>query len=250
MARRVLPRGRFGDVWQPGSGTGANVGRLLVGGYLGRVSLNYTGLTQVGKVDDATNTNVAPFRFCPSQRDGAPPTAAQIVFHSSYLINPHIAASNYNVPITSTTYGTATWFRRLSQFPPQLCMACEWMSGYSVATPGNIRNYVSASTFTPPHKAGGVDAYYWNLLYADGHVATVKDNKIYNPSTIFYWGPGIGYALTGRQFPDCLDVLETEADGRDPAKAVALPNYAVQNPYRYTRYPFQGSSWKDCVPYP
>ncbi len=213
--------------------TGANIGRLIMCGYLGHYDLSPTnGPTNIGL------TSFAPFRWCPAQDQ----IIQQAGLQSSYYMNPHWSdtrASNPNPPtspnnpnpaqpniVYTDTTGTtvhAAWFRKISDYPPQLAMLTEiYFFPYK---------YGGSSTISHPGPGG---TSYWNILLPDGHVATVNDKWLiqkFNTSPTVLTNQinsGIGNQLT--DFDDALDILETEADGRVPCNgsksAMALPGYA------------------------
>ena len=74
--------------------------------------------------------------------------------------------------------------------------------------------------------------YAFNLAFIDGHVATVND-KLLAQGKVAWPEPNgpvppagqTGENLTG--LDDVIDVLETEADGRDPAVSVGDPTPVV-----------------------
>jgi hypothetical protein len=81
-----------------------------------------------------------------------------------------------------------------------------------------------------PHRSTDKLSAMWNLAYADGHVATVRDtNLLTYPGVQWpYTYTGSGTPTVSKQginsFDDALDTLETEAAGRNPNVEVADPN--------------------------
>jgi len=188
----------------------ANLGMLIATGYLGNYPMSSTSATTNVDV-----TSFAPFRWCPA----VPPenmTSTEFGENSSYLLNPHWSNSSYNVS-PGAPYPTyiATWYRKISDYPAQQALACE-----SMFQLGNSNGIVV------PHPGSGHTAT-WNLLMRDGHVATVTDPYILPLNTATPINRKLG-APSNNTFDDALDILETEADGRNPMTSVALPGYQPQ----------------------
>ena len=205
---------------------GANIGRLIMTGYLG----NYD-LSPANALKNIANPNFAPMRYCPALEVFPVPGG----LNSSYYMNPHWSYTQAsNVPQTSgkgIVYLTnskgatlhVTWFKKISQYPPTLAMLTETYFNPHIAA------YSGSSSITHP---GPGNTSNWNILLPDGHVATVDDKylvttfNLTTPST----APQInsGNQLLGN-FDDALDILETEADGRNPSNgshsADALQGY-------------------------
>ena len=236
---------------------GANIGELVQQGYLGNARLNFTlnpsnNFPPSGaQIDDVMNTNVSKIRFCPATLGQLNYLDAYLAYGSSYMINPHVA--------TSTVSGNLTnWFRRLDQIPPTLCMACEFFYNTGIADQGTLRNNQFASlpaggpVWYPAHRWGtGRGQFTFNMVFPDGHVSAAYDKYAYNSSTTGNQGWSLGYSTTNRQYGDVLDELETEADGRDPSKALALPGYAWVQNYKMDQYPCHGGSTNPVgVPWP
>ncbi|MGD0388673.1 MAG: hypothetical protein ABSC42_06920, partial [Tepidisphaeraceae bacterium] len=211
---------------------GANIGRLIMTGYLGGYDLSPAHYRA-----NLANLSFAPIRWCPAID---PTLMAHFSYGSSYYMNPHwsftIAGTlNSSIPLwvppgsspksfkNSGTVHTA-WFRRITDYPKTLAMLTEiYYTPYAA--------YGSASTISHP---GPGNTSYWNILLPDGHVTTVTDNYL---TTYFNTGANnltnpINSGNGSNQefiFDDALDILETEADGRNPANgkqsAMGLPGY-------------------------
>jgi prepilin-type N-terminal cleavage/methylation domain-containing protein len=233
---------------------GANIGRLVLGGYLGSYDLSPANAQA-----NISNTSFCPVRWCPALDLSLPVPAG---LQSSYYMNPHwsFTIAN-NIPyqgqktgvagtpgtITNTGQVHVAWFRKISDYPPTLAMLTETyfdtvhyggQSGILHPGPGNTSN--------------------WNILLPDGHVATVNDKYVVanfnlgagglqQPGSII---PGVNGAMANElldAFDDALDIWETEADGRNPVasgknSAMALPGYSAETPgspiyYRCFNYP-------------
>jgi prepilin-type N-terminal cleavage/methylation domain-containing protein len=196
--------------------TGANIGRLMMGGYLG----NWNMMQVDSNPNLFNSTTYAPFRWCPAQEQ----FIASAGLQSSYYMNPHWAYTRgglpYSNPGPSYTSVHTVWFKKITDYPPQLAMLTE-MYFNSV--------YGGSSFITHPGPGGTA---YWNILLPDGHVSTVQDKyvlKYFNlPNDVEQINSGIQVLTTG-SFDDALDILETEADGRNPVNgrnsASALPGY-------------------------
>jgi prepilin-type N-terminal cleavage/methylation domain-containing protein len=194
----------------------ANIGRLIASGYLGAWKLDPTNPA----LDSANvaDPSFAPFRFCPGEDPGQI-ADIMIHWHSSYFLNPHWSCTTYNPAYY------VTWYLKISDYPPQQALACEMM--YGLGSNGPL-----------PHPGPG-NTSYWNLLFRDGHVATALDGYILQSDLGAEIGSGLNII---RRFDDCLDILETEADGRNPIQSVALPGYPIGTPssplvYREKYYP-------------
>jgi prepilin-type N-terminal cleavage/methylation domain-containing protein len=208
---------------------GANIGRLTMTGYLGSsggLDLSHLSAGQV--IANVGNSSFAPVRWCPAQDLASLPSGT-----SSYYMNPHWSF---------TTAGTGlhvVWFKKISDYPKTLAMLTEIYFNPTLS-------YSGASSISHP---GPGKTSYWNILLPDGHVATVTDKYL----ELYFNLPGnveqINSGITSGQmyaFDDALDILETEADGRNPANgkfsALGLPGYSTPNnstPWygRCLRYP-------------
>jgi prepilin-type N-terminal cleavage/methylation domain-containing protein len=203
---------------------GANIGRLIMGGYLG----NYN-FSQAVVAKNLADPTFAAIRYCPAQEVGVIPGGLQ----SSYYMNPHwsytIESSiRYQTAAGSATIVNAspytavhtTWFRKITDYPKTMAMLTEIYFNPAVSYSGS-----SSISHPGPGKTSN-----WNILLPDGHVATVDDKYLeitFNlPGTVNQINSGDN--LLG-SFDDALDILETEADNRDPNKAMALPGYGPEN---------------------
>jgi prepilin-type N-terminal cleavage/methylation domain-containing protein len=198
----------------------ANIGRLIATGYLGNWQIGNQGLlsqtpTQTAtQVDaDLANSSWAPFRYCPAQDLGSLP-GGSASFGTSYYINPHWGYTTYEQ--TGAVACASREYQRITDYPMQLAMLTEMVFEEMGST------FANGYTVTHPGPGG---TSYWNLLYRDGHVATVDDH---NYVTAYLGANGVdtGWPVI-RRFDDCLDILETEADGRNPNKSMALPGYTA-----------------------
>jgi prepilin-type N-terminal cleavage/methylation domain-containing protein len=210
--------------------SGANIGRLILTGYLGSYDLSPTN----GPANIA-NVSFAPFRWCPAQ---FPDNLSYVSGQSSYYMNPHWSyttatgivgnsggstiAVNNNPPTNTTLH--VTWFKKITDYPKTMAMLTEAYFNNGLA-------YSGGNSVAHP---GPGNTSFWNLLMPDGHVATVEDKYLvgnFNISTATQINSGMGNQLT--DFDDSLDILETEADGRNPSNgrstACALPGYSPSN---------------------
>jgi len=199
------------NAWQD---PGANIGRLVIDGYLGHYKLSTPGTNDFYFArNDITQ---APFRFCPAQADIV--GWIQTHWEASYYFNPHWANSA-NPAMMSTAGVTQTqvysgietdpvWaYIKLGQYPRNLCLMTDMIYNWSG---------------TAYHPTGG-GIYIFDMLFADGHAAGVQDKYVYqllNPKgpnqgtgTRPYYIPGQGPGLD-----DFLDIVECEADGKNPLK--------------------------------
>jgi prepilin-type N-terminal cleavage/methylation domain-containing protein/prepilin-type processing-associated H-X9-DG protein len=181
-----------------------------------------------------------PLRFCPAQQGNQSPYCT--AYYSDYMYNPHWAylsvaawqaSPHYQVVATSagglTANGPTTgWYSKLTMYPPYAAMACDAV--YDLPSINHLMNKGTAAAF--------------NMLYADGHVQTVYDKYVvegFGPNNSTYAttlgtdGITLGLTVAGAADPvttgvtsagsttnqawlvdDYLDILETEADGRNP----------------------------------
>lgn len=225
---------------------GANIGRLIMTGYLG----NYD-LTPANALKNVANPSFAPIRYCPALEVFPVPGG----LNSSYYMNPHWSYTQANnvaqttgtstVSLTNTKGMTlhVTWFKKISQYPPTLAMLTE------IYFNPHIAQYSGSSSITHP---GPGNTSNWNILLPDGHVATVNDKYLETTFNIGTTGTtnqiNSGNGQLGN-FDDALDILETEADGRNPNQgsrsSMALLGYKPAN-YNGT----YGALTGRCVNYP
>ncbi|HEX3355656.1 MAG TPA: type II secretion system protein [Tepidisphaeraceae bacterium] len=124
-------------------------------------------------------------------------------WRSGYLYNPH-----WKYTKGTTNAGVA--YPYLKQLPKDRCLAIDIC--YQIG-------YIS-------HLGGGAKLPSWNLLFKDGHVTTatsqlcydVMENKKY--SALVTGGNSQGNWIT---FDNYVDILETEASGKNPKTAVIGP---------------------------
>jgi prepilin-type N-terminal cleavage/methylation domain-containing protein len=221
--------------------TGANMGRLIMTGYLG----NYT-ITQA----NLANPNFCTLRWCPALDPSSLPAGT-----SSYYMNPHWSYTTAsNIPVNGSTTTTisnpsphvsvhTTWFRKITDYPKTLAMLTETYFNPTLS-------YSGASSISHP---GPGKSAYWNILLPDGHVATVSDTlavQYFNLGGTSYQinsGTDVGEGQPLTDFDDALDIWETEADGRNPNykgkfSSMALPGYATGD----TVHPY----YLRCLHYP
>jgi prepilin-type N-terminal cleavage/methylation domain-containing protein/prepilin-type processing-associated H-X9-DG protein len=212
----------------------ANLAVLLINGYLGRIAP-----TKFYNNDPGTpgrpyylNQNLGKVRFCP----GIDPTQlaslvpdSRIVdqsitptpsytYMSTYYFNPHFAISSLNDTFTGNTSipgnGQAvTWHRSLKDCKDYHCIASDL-----ITAPGAL-----------PHLMVKGKIAAFNLAYADGHVATVNDKYLlgdYPANQGPRWPLGASNSLHAVE--DDVDILETEALGKDVINATAVPGFKNQ----------------------
>jgi prepilin-type N-terminal cleavage/methylation domain-containing protein len=204
---------------------GANMGMLILGGYLGNYQRDMSTYAANPPHPSSTRVDLIPVRWCPAYAV-QDISSLFVDWGSSYVINPHYSWSTF-APGEETS-----WFLKLNDYPQQLAVVAELPTQLGIAA-------------SPPHPgppvqlAGGGTApsTTWNLLFRDGHVATILDSTGY----VFINSQSIGKGNVGgqswRALDDCLDLEETQADNRDPKKAAALPGYLLAS--RITWYQFR-----------
>ncbi len=213
---------------------GANIGRLMMAGYLG----NYD-LSPANAQANVANATFAPVRWCPAQELGF-----MEINQSSYYMNPHwsftTATNITGVGITGPVAAIANasphlgvhvaWFRKITDYPKTMAMLTEMYF--------DPFEYGGASSISHPGPGGTSN---WNILLPDGHVIAVNDKYIAKYFNVGANGLTTGTAIIPgntpqailNAFDDALDILETEADGRNPigtgkSSAMALPGYAAE----------------------
>jgi hypothetical protein len=202
---------------------GANVFTLNIDGYLGKWQRPGRNIQAVAAA--AADRRYLSIRFCPDQPDKWGEIAEK--FGSSYLYNPHWMAvdGNYWAGKMAEFPGAANlkaidppvtvWYRKLSDYPREAALCTDMIyDGQLIA-----------------HRMGAGSAH-WNLLFADAHVASVNDSLVAGQlSNTGDVGTGMD-ELKGLE--DYLDVLETEAAGRDPMRETLLAPRTInqQTPLR------------------
>jgi prepilin-type N-terminal cleavage/methylation domain-containing protein len=188
-----------GNTWDGG----ANLGSLIANGYLGSRHI-MNGPEYSAHVTDMSWYAV---RFCPGQV----PTGLPLTdWGSSYYYNPHWAFAEFR-PITRANVsfnGKVThWYKTLKKFDRYKALACDLM--YDKANISHLRGNVAT----------------FNVLFKDGHVGTAVDRPRVNY-------PGIAQSIGARpgnlwvRVDDYVDIITTEADGRDIMNTTADPKYS------------------------
>jgi len=246
-----------------GQNSPSNLGALVVGGYLGTtVSLD----TLIANV---TDTTLAPVRFDPAVSPNelanvyTASTSAAVCSSSSYLFNPHYTW-------TAAIPNGGTW--------PDPASPCSYTNGNNLPL---VSAYVRVADYdkyyalacdmifdptTVAHQSGS--NWTFNLAFIDGHVASVTDSVLMTTAPTgalaTYQGyqvrmPTVG-GLAG--LDDSLDILEAEADGRNPVTGggdpLMPPIQGLVSPllYRLERsqtaepgVPATGATYKVFVPW-
>jgi len=174
--------------WVLNQDPGANIGQLIVNGYLGAKATPdqfYTYQKYVAAY---------PVRFCPGQE----PTASGLWWaygNSTYLFNPHWAWYT-----NGTTNYQVTAYKRLKDMPKTKALVMDLVDG--VGSLSHLRNNVAPI----------------NMVYADGHAATATDPGLVGALT--------SYPIGGDpwRFDDFRDRLETVAAGDNPTITTQAPD--------------------------
>jgi prepilin-type N-terminal cleavage/methylation domain-containing protein len=216
------PYGYCSLFWTPankpaGYYAGSNLGMLLATGYLGSEDLAYLAATNSGTGQpNYYSTAVASVRFDPALpqiSDLASTVTSQqataCLYSSTYLYNPHWATSSASGTWAVTFYGPistskVSWYTKVSNFDKWKCIASDMVFSQSlVAHPRTGR-------------------WTFNLAFIDGHVVSVNDQVLLRniPSGAALW-PASGNIVS---LDDDLDILEAEADGRDPTVSGGDPD--------------------------
>jgi prepilin-type N-terminal cleavage/methylation domain-containing protein len=209
----------------PATSLPSNIGSLMVGGYLGN-PVNTTWLNQTNPVTGLPrfcDQTLVPVRFDPAvdvaslgfvEAGGSLTPQEGYVWSSSYLYNPHYAftTSKGTWPGTGNAIGqtdAVSQFNRVSQFSQYRALVSDMIQQDGIVTHRSSTNYS------------------WNLAFIDGHVSTVRDTFLWaivnSPATaLARWPSTSGSPL--ETVEDDLDILETEAAGKNTAITVADPN--------------------------
>ena len=210
---------------QTGKLVGSNLGLLMEGGYIERQDLAWLNANNPNTgFPNYCNTSVAGVRYDPgidvdalSQATGNHSNYNGLIYSTSYLFNPHDAFTSLNttwgngsptVVATATTTGDrVSEYTKVSSFSPYRALVTDLSMG-GVGGNGYVKGLV-------PHPSSGV--WTFNLGFIDGHVATVPDKvliqSVYSGS---YQGHGVRMPNGLEAWDSDLDILETEADNRDP----------------------------------
>lgn len=237
-----------------GNDLGSNIFRLNIAGYLGKWNYTVGGQavapTMTGfrngflvpnsnpavRVNPATDLGYLPIRWDPAVQ--GQPSANSLALGASYQFNPHWAFVNWNLfQATAGKMANAggvgnesdytDWYQRLSQYPPYAVLACDMV--WDPASISHVRSNGKAAAF--------------NLLYPDGHVVSQTDSYVIQemqptgPSSLTALSNQVtvgsianqGYNPGLEHFDDYMDILETEADGRNPIKQNLYPDAPTVN---------------------
>jgi prepilin-type N-terminal cleavage/methylation domain-containing protein len=199
-----------GDGNQPD--IGANIGKLMVGGYLGPKIADMNAFLASPQFADVHSY---PIRFDPGQY----PTEFAFHYGSSYTYNPHWAYSSISAASTKVTQ-----YRYLRQMSPYHALAlCLF---YDQGSLNHVRNGIATE----------------NVLFKDGHVAPGSSKYVYNEVAL----PPALYCQSNQSSPggldDYVDIFTTAALGRNPLTQNADPatgSPSSATPYNNRLVPYQ-----------
>jgi prepilin-type N-terminal cleavage/methylation domain-containing protein/prepilin-type processing-associated H-X9-DG protein len=197
---------------------GANIGCLMANGYLGGKAFDVSTITTTMQND----LHYFPVRFDP----GAYPAPFAFQYGSSYLFNPHWMYSTVGGDgYAAGTSCDVSQYRKAKNFGPYHCLAIDML--YNQEGLGH-------------HRASGGKVYTTvNVLFIDGHVTPATDT--------YLWGQiGGRPATTTTRLDDVMDVLETEASGRNPNTTNADPTTTPNPPsmvHRLVDYQNNPANW-------
>jgi prepilin-type N-terminal cleavage/methylation domain-containing protein len=222
-------------------GQESNLAVLICNGYLGKVDPQ-----KFYPNDPATpgkpyyfNTNLAKVRFCPGIDPSqlAPMGNVGWTYASTYFFNPHWAYSTN--PGNFADGNAALNAQVVWHFYLRTCKDYHCIASDMIVTPGQISHMVG----------GGGKLAAWNLAYADGHVATVNDKILLGGGPRWPRDPNVGGPQDALQ--DDIDILETEALGKDPSQTVAVPGGRLYNTwvYRFQKSSGNPPGWVPQVPW-
>jgi prepilin-type N-terminal cleavage/methylation domain-containing protein len=191
---------------------GANIGRLLATGYLGTTPFSWLNTAFSSRIADG---NFLKIRFCPGQDpQGKAVTNGNFPWGSTYMFNPHMAyTSNINPSGGGPGSKVLTeWYHFIKDFSPYKALACD--SIYDVGDVNHLR------------KSGGTYYAAYNMVFKDGHVASIYDKTVY----LSLLNRGSVGNSTQVRLEDNLDVLEALAGGRNPMTSAADPAHPLATP--------------------
>jgi prepilin-type N-terminal cleavage/methylation domain-containing protein/prepilin-type processing-associated H-X9-DG protein len=228
------PLGNTGEEWASlsytdatGNTVGSNYGLLMAGSYIETEDLAWMNANNPAtSLPNYYNLNVAAVRYDPGLDlnsfnviTGNHSNYNPLVYSTSYVFNPHWAFTSTpttfgngtaTVVATSTTSGSeVSQFNKLAKYDPYYALITDLsMGGVGGNTiVGGLVPHMSKSAWT------------FNIGFADGHVATVADTILMR-STPYgsgsYQGQGVRMPNGLEAWDSDLDILETEADGRNP----------------------------------
>ncbi len=184
--------------------TGANIGKLMVTGYLGsRISDMNVFIAS----SNFTDTHSYPIRFDPGQY----PTDFAFHYGTSYAYNPHWAYSSTSVAGTMVTQ-----YRTLQQMSPYHALALCMI--YDQGSLNHVRNGVATE----------------NVLFKDGHVSPGSSKYLFTETALTpaTWCKSNQASPGG--LDDYVDIVTTAALGKNPLTQNADP--ATGSPSRSTPY--------------
>jgi prepilin-type N-terminal cleavage/methylation domain-containing protein len=191
---------------------GGNIGKLMVGGYLGpRISdMNvFIGSSQF------TDVHSYPIRFDPGQY----PTDFAFHYGSSYAFNPHWAYSS------SSAAGTmVTQYRTLQQMSPYHALALCMI--YDQGSLNHVRNGIATE----------------NVLFKDGHVSPGASKYLYTETALTPATCCQSNQASPGGLDDYVDIVTTLALGKNPLTQNADPatgSPPKSNPYNNRLVPYQ-----------
>jgi prepilin-type N-terminal cleavage/methylation domain-containing protein len=173
-------------VWTVGSGSSA----VDIGSNIGR--LIQTGFLSSPKV-----------LVCPAED----PVSVADKEGTSYNYNPHWA---YRKGFTDSSH-LVTWYKTLTDFPVDKALGCDYITNLKPGTSSHI-------------EPDGQSAYF-NVLFRDGHVQSVKDSIVIGQLA------SRGGASSWSRFDDYLQILTNEAMNRD---ASTNSDGATTSPPKYS----------------
>jgi prepilin-type N-terminal cleavage/methylation domain-containing protein/prepilin-type processing-associated H-X9-DG protein len=231
---------------------GSNIGALLQRGYLTSpgFDLDKFGSGPPGTtISNYYDQTIAPVRLDPaligSDLSNIVTQSAMydLVYSTSYLFNPHWAWSTSKANFGkggSANGAMVSWYTNLNKFDRDKVLVCDEVCEQALCA----------------HMRTGYIAF--NLAYVDGHVATVNDKLLLRGTVAWpMTTPSTLNNFSG--LDDALDVLEAEADGRDPSTSggdAAMPPITPASPwalrlqkYAGTTAPVVGKTYHPMVPW-
>jgi len=189
---------------------GANIGRLMAGGYLGMKVADMNAFLSTSQKD----VHAYAIRFDPGQY----PTDFAFQYGSSYEFNPHWAYSSTNPGAMVTQY------RKLQQMSPYHALALCMI--YNQGSLNHVRNGIATE----------------NVLFKDGHVSPGSSKYLFTETAL----TNAAWCKSNQPSPggldDYVDIATTAALGKNPLTQNADPATGAPStatPYNNRLVPYQ-----------
>ena len=198
---------------------GANIGQLMANRYLGGNTFNWNAYIDSASKPAANYALLSakladptwyPIRFDPGLTPPVPGSVVLNDYYTAYIFNPHWANSG------TTSGAWVTWYKKLHDLSPYKALAsCQILDTANLA---HIRSNSMAV----------------NVLFKDGHVATAVDTIVLKMEKASGVQNCVYTSAAPTDLDDVMDILECEAQGKNPyntvADATGMVNFTGVNP--------------------